>query len=446
MLLSYPYINSHLILKKYENGDYRLISSIENKIDGNVIINESTQYLLSLCDGKKKTLNIIDEVERNFTGSSRSEIQDAVIETFSYLNQIGIIDHCNIPIPSEEIIIKNKSSLDTVYIELTNSCNLKCIHCYNESGSARSNELSTEQMLSLIKSISELGATDVILTGGEPFCRKDIFLLIKEIVKNNLRFSIFSNGLLITPEMAKELKKYNVEFMAISLDGANADSHEKIRGKNTFKRTIDKIKLLKQYDIKVRINHTLTTQTITELEEFMKLMKSLHVEDVYFDRFDDFGRGKEQKELVISIDDGFKVKKLIEKYCDDGCIASSETSLGKIMENDSSKNLCGVGINQCYIKSNGDLSFCPVMSGKRFIIGNVLKRKLGSLWQDAKWDSVRNSTIDNIPGCNDCESKSQCLGGCKAKAYNHYGNFISPDPWACSQFKNNMIIRSKQLA
>lgn len=446
MLACYPYINNKIILKANEEGDYRLVSSIEYDIDGDVIINESTRYLLSLFDGRKRTSDIINEVERAFLGSDRSEIERAVIETFSNLSHIGIVKACPLPIPSEEIIIKKTNSLDTVYIELTNSCNLTCIHCYNESGYARSNELSTENMLSLINEISKSGATDVILTGGEPFKRNDIFILIDEIVKNNLRFSIFSNGLLITPEMAERLKKYNVEFMAISLDGANAASHESIRGKNTFKRTIEKIRLLKEYGINVRVNHTLTTKTITELEEFMALMKELQVENVYFDRFDYFGRGKKNKELVISIDDGFKVRKLIEKYCDDQCLATHEASLGQMREISSAKNLCGVGFNQCYIKSNGDLSFCPVMSDDKFIIGNILNQELDSLWQDPKWDVIRHATVDVIAGCVECDSQSQCLGGCKAKAYNHYGQFTSPDPWACSQFKSNAIFSTKLLS
>ncbi|QPQ24568.1 radical SAM protein [Lonsdalea populi] len=87
---------------------------------------------------------------------------------------------------------------------------MKTIYCYDESGSPRNNELSTGNMLSLIRKISKAGATDVILMGGEPFKRNDIFVFIDEIVRNNLRFSILSHGLSSTTETIELLKKYHV--------------------------------------------------------------------------------------------------------------------------------------------------------------------------------------------------------------------------------------------
>ncbi|QPQ25775.1 SPASM domain-containing protein [Lonsdalea populi] len=97
------------------------------------------------------------------------------------------------------------------------------------------------------------------------------------------------------------------------------------------------------------------------------------------------------------------------------------------------------------MKSIGNLSFCPVMPDEKYIIGNILNQMLNSLWQDPKWEDIRHSTIDAISGCVECGSQSQCLGGCscKSKAYNHYEQFTSTAPWACSQFKNNTIFSTK---
>ncbi|WP_299143801.1 PqqD family peptide modification chaperone [uncultured Vibrio sp.] len=214
----YPYLSSNIVLKPVENESYKVIFHNSSGVNSDIEINESTKSVLEQCDGFRSVRQLVNHLHQVFNLSSLEEIQIGVGRIIQDLCEANILSISSFPIPSEELILKAPGSLNAVYIELTNKCNLQCIHCYNESGEMRSGELSTEEMLSAINELGKIGVTDVILTGGEPFERKDIFRLIKALEHNHIRFSIFSNGLLITPEIAHQLRKYNVQFVAISLD------------------------------------------------------------------------------------------------------------------------------------------------------------------------------------------------------------------------------------
>jgi len=392
------------------------------------------KIFLELCDGISSISEIVTLISKRFTLSSEKEIANTINSLMDDLLGNNILSISSFPMPSEEIVFKKSGTLNAVYIELTNKCNLRCIHCYNSSGNARGYELSTNEMLKLIDELDLMGVTDIILTGGEPFERKDILSIISELVFKNIRFSMFSNGLLITPEIAKQLAKYHVQFVAVSVDGATSKSHERIRGKNTFSRTLKGISILQENGVNVRVNHTLTTENIDELPLFIDLMDKIGVTEIFYDRFDYFGRGKEGKSLVLPIEAGKFVKELLSKKS--SSTSQYHASVSQSIDSECSPNLCGVGIDQCYIKSNGDMCFCPVLSDENFRIGNIKTDLIEDLWRSSAWDPVRTASVNDMELCSHCLSKENCLGGCKAKAYNLTGSFKEPDPWACAQLIN----------
>lgn len=433
----FPYITKPIIIREEAGKESCIISS--SLYDGRIYLNNSAKEVLFICDGVTDMNKIISDISHKFSGSSLEEIKAEVSSSIDQFIKLGIMNSSEFSIPSCNIILKKSPlSLQLVYIEITRACNLQCIHCYDNAGEVRDKELGTNDFLKLIDNLADIGLTDIVLTGGEPFMRKDIFQIINAINRKNIRFSIFTNALLITPSIVDKLVEYSPEFIAISLDGSDASVHERIRGKNTFDKTINAIKLIKSKGLKVRINHTLTSKSITQLDNFMKLMKDLQIDDIFFDRFDSLGRGKEQEDLVIPVEQGYEIKSMLDKYSkNENVNISSYEAIDNTIIADNG-NLCGVGITSCYIKADGELTFCPVMSSEEYSsVGDVLKSDIITLWNSEKWNELRHSSVQKISQCSTCSDKSVCLGGCKAKAYNAYGNFNHPDPWACSQFKKN---------
>ena len=432
----YPRRALSLILRQEEGKDCCVIpdGAIEG---GGIYLNEPAKEVLLHCDGSSDIDALAGKFETRYSGSSREEIKEGVISTIEQLVDFGLVDLRREPCASCEVTEKKAQlSLELVYFEVTRACNLRCIHCYNEAGVKREKELKTEEILRIIESLAQAGVVDVVLTGGEPFIRKDIFTIIKAIKDNKMRFSVFTNGILISPAIAAELAAYEPRFVAISLDGAEAKIHEKIRGRSTFDKTVRAIKMLKSNGIKVRINHTLTLESTAQLGGFMKLMGELGVDDVYFDRFDSLGRGKEHAGMVIPVERGSEIKSIIDKYSREENVPVMNYSPKVNIREADDGNMCGVGLSSCYIKANGEMSFCPVMSAEEFTVGNVLENSVALLWNSGKWNSLRGATADTIAGCKECPGKSICLGGCKAKAYNEFGSFSHPDRWSCFQLKN----------
>lgn len=126
----------------------------------------------------------------------------------------------------------------------TNACNLRCKHCYQKAEKSTSDELNTKEVMNIIDRMGEIGITYVALSGGEPLMRKDFFDAAKRMEKNEIAFSIATNGTLLTKENVKKLEEADCKYIQISLDGATAKTHDWLRGKGMFEKTIKGIKTL----------------------------------------------------------------------------------------------------------------------------------------------------------------------------------------------------------
>ena len=111
----------------------------------------------------------------------------------------------------------------------TNACNMYCAHCYRDAGCKAEEELSTAEAKTLLEQIARAGFKIMIFSGGEPLLRPDILELVAYATQLGLRSVFGTNGTLITPEMARELKKAGAMGMGISLDSLDAAKHNKFR-------------------------------------------------------------------------------------------------------------------------------------------------------------------------------------------------------------------------
>ena len=139
-----------------------------------------------------------------------------------------------------EIVPKTASERRPIVVwNISRACNLKCVHCYNDSGSGRaSDELTTDEARVVLDDLSEFGIPSVLFSGGEPLMRHDIFELIGYAVEKGLRAVISTNGTLITPDIAKKIKQNSVSYVGISLDGIGP-INDQFRGvEGAFERAV----------------------------------------------------------------------------------------------------------------------------------------------------------------------------------------------------------------
>lgn len=160
-------------------------------------------------------------------------------------------------------------------IYITNRCNLKCTHCFNRSGVLKRRELSDECLLSVAHQIAELKPFGVCFCGGEPLIREQVLYKFSSILKaSGVHINLVSNGYLMTSRKAQLLAKSGIELVQISLDGATAFSHDRLRNMvGAHQKALKAIKYLLQVGIRVVIAFTPTRYNI---EEFKKLCIILH--------------------------------------------------------------------------------------------------------------------------------------------------------------------------
>ncbi|MCD6590937.1 MAG: radical SAM protein, partial [Candidatus Aenigmarchaeota archaeon] len=123
--------------------------------------------------------------------------------------------------------------------DITCACNLKCKHCYATAGRPLPDELTTEEAKQAIDKLDRAGVPIIAFSGGEPLVRPDIFELSRYAADKGIYVAMATNGTLITKETVKKMKKSGIQFVQISLDGADAKTHDGFRGvPGAFDRTV----------------------------------------------------------------------------------------------------------------------------------------------------------------------------------------------------------------
>lgn len=156
--------------------------------------------------------------------------------------------------------------------ELTDKCNLSCIHCYYNSNRKTETELSTQQAFNIIDQLAEMKVFEAYLSGGEAMLREDWPLLVQRLREKNIQVGIISNGTKIDEKAAKKLAELKVKWVQISIDGASPEVHDKVRGlEGGWQKSVDAIRYLRQNNIRTHISFVPTKINFRDLKEVIGL-------------------------------------------------------------------------------------------------------------------------------------------------------------------------------
>lgn len=159
--------------------------------------------------------------------------------------------------------------------ELTDRCNLSCIHCYynsNRKGTEASSELNTTEALDIIRQLAEINVFEVYLTGGEALLREDWPVLIENLRKNKIQVGIITNGTQLDENVAKTLAEFKVKWVQISIDGASPDVHDKVRGlAGGWERSVDAVRYLRQNNIRTHVSFVPTRINFRDIKKVIAL-------------------------------------------------------------------------------------------------------------------------------------------------------------------------------
>ena len=188
----------------------------------------------------------------------------------------------------------SKDKRPVVVWNVTRRCNLKCVHCYaHAKNTSFDNELSTEQGKQLIDDLAGFGSPVMLFSGGEPLVRKDLPQLAAYAVKKGMRAVISTNGTLITPELARNLKEIGLSYIGISLDGME-EINDRFRGvSGAFRSALEGIKNSQATGIKVGLRFTVNKFNVNEIPKIFQLLEEMDIPRVCFYHLVYAGRGTE---------------------------------------------------------------------------------------------------------------------------------------------------------
>ncbi len=340
---------------------------------------------------------------------------------------------------------KHANTIRLVAWETTRRCNLACKHCRAVAEDhPYDNELDTKASFKLLDQIKEVGNPIIILTGGEPLLREDIFDIASYGTNLGLRMVMAPNGTLITEDTARKMKDSGIKRISVSLDGSTPETHDTFRGiENAFKNSIQGIEIAKAAGIEFQINTTITKTNLDQIPKILRLAENLGAVAHHIFLLVPTGRGKYivdseinaqeyEKTLNWFYDQREKTRLQLKATCaphyyrilrqrakKDGKKVTFEThGLDAVTRG------CLAGTGFCFISHVGRVQTCGFLD---VTCGDITKQSFKEVWETSSvFTQLRDfNNLENK--CGICEYKRVC-GGCRARAYEATGSYLEEEP------------------
>jgi len=344
---------------------------------------------------------------------------------------------------------KTPFSLNTLYFYLTEGCNLACRHCWIapkfQSGENIYPSLPFEMFQDIVRQAKPLGLSGVKLTGGEPLMHPDIHRILEFIRREGLALTIETNGVLCTPELAREIALGKQSFVSVSLDGADAETNEWIRGvKGSFDAAVQGIKNLVEAGIRPQVILTIMKRNRHQVEDIIRLAESLSASSVKYNVMMPCARGEEMHKRgeAVSMEELVEIGRRVENELSPQTTMrlvyhhpAAFRPLGKMYgESRDGCSSCGIfGI--LGVLSDGSYALCGIGEQvPELVFGHASKDKLADIWNNTPvLNQIREGLPHKMEGiCRDCVMKSICLGSCVAQNYYSSKNLFAGF-WYCEE-------------
>jgi AdoMet-dependent heme synthase len=311
---------------------------------------------------------------------------------------------------------------------VTRKCNLKCSHCYiNATTNELKNELNTDESKRLIDQISEVSRPLLILSGGEPLLRPDIYELIRYGTKQGLRMGLGSNGGLLDSKAAAKLADAGIKTVSVSIDSHIPSQHDDFRGVvGSWDKALNAIKVLRENDVLVQVNTTLTQQNYNQIDDIMSLAEQIGVENFHLFFLVPTGRGAKMADISPQMYEDMikgtfakthKHKLNVRPSCAPQFMRIAE---GMGLDMRQWIRGCIAGMYYCRIYPNGDVTPCPYLPIK---LGNIRENSFRDIWLNSPVFNALRDPSQLKGKCGACNYKTIC-GGCRARAYGLSSDFI----------------------
>lgn len=311
--------------------------------------------------------------------------------------------------------------LTYLFVELTNRCNLACVHCGSRCGQNGGIFIDTGLLLQTLETVAEDFAPRTVmicLTGGEPMLHPDFYKIVEKVVELGFPWGMTTNGTLLGREDAGRLKRMNLHSVTISLDGLQG-AHEWLRNTpGCFQKMLDAVRAMQTSGILVQITSVIHKRNFCELEALYRLMCDMHVSSWRVINLEPIGRVLEGGETLLLSPEEFKLlldfirsKRYSRKTLMDvhfGC--SHYLSFEYEREVRDNYFICGAGIYVGSILCNGDIYSClDIERREELVQGNILSDRFLTVWFE-RFREFRSNRAERSDRCRKCAERKFCRG------------------------------------
>jgi radical SAM protein with 4Fe4S-binding SPASM domain len=321
--------------------------------------------------------------------------------------------------------------------EVTLGCNLKCSHCGSRAGAPRSEELSTEEALTLIQDLAKIGVRDVGLIGGEVHLRRDWLKLVAAITEAGMSCSIQTGGRGFTEAKVAAAAAAGLAGAGVSLDGL-AVNHDWIRRvPGSFELAIGTLRNFRKYGVSTTVSTQLWANSINDLRELLHTVAEAGATTWQLQLTVAMGNAADHPELLLQPYQVLEIMPLIAELYDEGSalgvrivlgnnlgyFGPFEAKLRSIEEVADHWDGCSAGRNVIGIEADGKIKGCPSLGTNDFTGGNIRHMSLEDVWWTTReLGFARNRTKDDLWGfCKSCYYADVCLAGCTWTAHSLFG-------------------------
>lgn len=328
----------------------------------------------------------------------------------------------------------------TLHIHLTNKCNLSCPHCYMYAGVPNSNELDTQEILSLIKDFRNIAkGTHLTLSGGEPTLHKDFNEIVREAANLGLKVKLLTNGATMSKKQIAEIAQY-LYSVQISIDGYSEETNSLIRGPKHLQRALEALDNFIKLGIETSVAITPTLDLLRShpegyIEFARKLMWRYRDYGIEIKFSEGLSSGRE---INLTNEENSEYSKIVQEIQNSiyGDHSDIMTFVDKL-SNDAILNNCMYG--SVNVSSEGDVYVCPEIN-RLSPIANIRTSTFLDIYRKAE-SHKRLSEVSHLSPCRDCELIYICGGGCRIKDFPLFTqlenfdeeSFAGPPKRACSE-------------
>jgi radical SAM protein with 4Fe4S-binding SPASM domain len=388
-----------------------------------------------------------------------------------------------------------------IFWEVTKGCNLRCIHCRASATELSSpTDLPTDRALDIITQIAAFASPILVLSGGEPLYRRDIFQLARFATDRGLRVALATNGTMVTKQLARRIVDSGVRRVSISLDGADSLTHDSFRGiPGAFEAAVYGLRNLKELGMSVQINMTIARHNARQLPQVLELARGLGADALHTFLLVPVGCGvdiaaeqmvppEEYEEMLNwfydrSLEGGIELKATCAPHyfrvarqrraadrraTGSNGAASAEIGPADMMmpgstgvvihpQGAAAKNAehagmgghpdgmhamtkgCLAGTGVCFISHEGEVFPCGYLPA---VAGDLRKQSFADIWNNSiVFNELRDT--DNLKGkCGCCEFRNICMG-CRARAYAATGDYLDEEPFCVYQPRSEALKAGK---